>query len=110
MIECPGRNVYCGNEVPKFETIDGILKLSSVKLFMDGALGSWGAGLCIISCLCIGKSTELRHMLNGATRFFSHRHPMFPTTFARTFLSILVAMLEPYNGNKPRVMSLAVFT
>ncbi|RUS19984.1 amidohydrolase 3 [Endogone sp. FLAS-F59071] len=45
MIECPGRNVYCGNEVPKFETIDGILKLSSVKLFMDGALGSWGAAM-----------------------------------------------------------------
>ncbi|RUS28274.1 hypothetical protein BC938DRAFT_482081 [Jimgerdemannia flammicorona] len=44
MIKCPSLNVYCGNEVPKFETIDGILKLNSVKLFMDGALGSWGAG------------------------------------------------------------------
>ncbi|RUS28275.1 hypothetical protein BC938DRAFT_482081 [Jimgerdemannia flammicorona] len=45
MIKCPSLNVYCGNEVPKFETIDGILKLNSVKLFMDGALGSWGAAM-----------------------------------------------------------------
>jgi len=52
MLECEERNAYCPNEIQGlelFETSDGIgdemLLNGGVKLFADGALGSWGAAL-----------------------------------------------------------------
>lgn len=52
MLECLERNTYCPEEMQKLkllESPDGIgentLMLGGVKLFADGALGSWGAAL-----------------------------------------------------------------
>ncbi|OZJ03264.1 hypothetical protein BZG36_04900 [Bifiguratus adelaidae] len=45
MVECPERNTFCGDLVPQSRTKDGMLIVRSVKLFMDGALGSWGAAM-----------------------------------------------------------------
>lgn len=43
MVGCEN-NTYCDN-IEKIEGLaDGRLTVRSVKLFMDGALGSWGAG------------------------------------------------------------------
>ncbi|KAJ6258307.1 hypothetical protein Dda_6347 [Drechslerella dactyloides] len=46
MAECGVRNTFC-NEVQKEEVInrDGMFMLRAVKIFADGALGSWGAAL-----------------------------------------------------------------
>ncbi|KAI1091315.1 amidohydrolase family-domain-containing protein [Rostrohypoxylon terebratum] len=45
MIECNERNTFCPHEVKKFKSPDGFLTVNSVKLFADGALGSWGSAL-----------------------------------------------------------------
>ncbi|EMR61793.1 putative amidohydrolase 3 protein [Eutypa lata UCREL1] len=42
MIECYERNTFCPDEVEKYVDPDGWLSIQSVKLFADGALGSWG--------------------------------------------------------------------
>ncbi|CAG8649088.1 1475_t:CDS:10 [Cetraspora pellucida] len=44
MVECEN-NTYCGDQIEKIEGLgDGRLTVRSAKMFMDGALGSWGAG------------------------------------------------------------------
>ncbi|KAK8089741.1 amidohydrolase [Apiospora hydei] len=45
MIECDERNTFCGDAVEKFVHPDGFLSIRSVKLFADGALGSWGSAM-----------------------------------------------------------------
>lgn len=45
MIECYERNTFCPDEVEKYVDPDGWLSIQSVKLFADGALGSWGSAL-----------------------------------------------------------------
>jgi predicted amidohydrolase YtcJ len=51
MLECPERNTYCSEEVQKLKLVKSkslganSLMLGGVKLFADGALGSWGAAL-----------------------------------------------------------------
>ncbi|RDL35964.1 uncharacterized protein BP5553_06576 [Venustampulla echinocandica] len=52
MIECEERNTYCPQEIDKLKFFDqqssfggNMLMLGGVKLFADGALGSWGAAL-----------------------------------------------------------------
>ena len=52
MLECAERNTYCPEETRNLkilDTPDGLgastLMLGGVKLFADGALGSWGAAL-----------------------------------------------------------------
>ncbi|KAA8912343.1 amidohydrolase family-domain-containing protein [Sphaerosporella brunnea] len=45
MVECRIRNSFCPEEAKKVEREDGMLIVRSVKLFADGALGSWGAAL-----------------------------------------------------------------
>ncbi|KAI0134060.1 amidohydrolase family-domain-containing protein [Xylariales sp. AK1849] len=45
MIECDERNTFCPNDVEKHVREDGFLSILSVKLFADGALGSWGSAL-----------------------------------------------------------------
>ncbi|KAK4191120.1 putative metal dependent amidohydrolase [Podospora australis] len=45
MIECPERNTFCPDIARKVETPNGFLKVKSVKLFADGALGSWGSAM-----------------------------------------------------------------
>ncbi|KAK3995773.1 putative amidohydrolase YtcJ [Cladorrhinum sp. PSN332] len=47
MYECPERNTFCPELVEKVETEDGMLKVRSVKLFADGALGSWGSAMLL---------------------------------------------------------------
>ena len=42
MIYCPDQNIYCGDLVEKTNYKDHLI-VRSVKLVMDGALGSWGA-------------------------------------------------------------------
>ncbi|CAG8593638.1 25754_t:CDS:10 [Gigaspora margarita] len=45
MVECDD-NIYCGDQIEKIEGLgDGRLTIRSAKMFMDGALGSWGAAL-----------------------------------------------------------------
>ena len=39
---CPDTNVYCGDLVPRQNYKDHLF-VNSVKLIVDGALGSWGA-------------------------------------------------------------------
>ena len=45
MHECAERNTFCPEEARRIEREDGLLTSRSVKLFADGALGSWGAAL-----------------------------------------------------------------
>lgn len=45
MVECRRRNTFCPAESWKVEREDGMLTVAAVKLFADGALGSWGAAL-----------------------------------------------------------------
>lgn len=46
MVDCPPMNGYCRGEVPRLENHgNGFLSVKSVKLFADGALGSWGAAM-----------------------------------------------------------------
>ncbi|KAI1462641.1 amidohydrolase family-domain-containing protein [Annulohypoxylon moriforme] len=45
MIECDERNTFCPNDVQRYTSEDGFLSIQSVKLFADGALGSWGSAL-----------------------------------------------------------------
>ncbi|KAK6866012.1 amidohydrolase [Apiospora arundinis] len=45
MIECDERNTFCSEVVDKFVHPDGLLSIRSVKLFADGALGSWGSAM-----------------------------------------------------------------
>lgn len=46
MVDCPPMNGYCRDQVPRLENYaNGLLSVRSVKLFADGALGSWGAAM-----------------------------------------------------------------
>lgn len=52
MLECAERNTFCPDETKSLKLLDApdglgsnILMLGGVKLFADGALGSWGAAL-----------------------------------------------------------------
>ncbi|KAG9194047.1 hypothetical protein G6011_04082 [Alternaria panax] len=45
MIECDVRNTFCPEAVKKVSTPNGRLHVRSVKLFGDGALGSWGSAM-----------------------------------------------------------------
>ncbi|KAL3425521.1 amidohydrolase [Phlyctema vagabunda] len=51
MLECPERNTYCPDDTKDLKILGGnslgssSLMLGGVKLFGDGALGSWGAAL-----------------------------------------------------------------
>ncbi|KAI0012483.1 amidohydrolase family-domain-containing protein [Xylariaceae sp. FL0662B] len=45
MAECYERNTFCPDEVERYTSPDGFLSIQSVKLFADGALGSWGSAL-----------------------------------------------------------------
>ncbi|KAK0616259.1 amidohydrolase [Immersiella caudata] len=45
MVECEERNTFCPGKAPWVERRDGMLVVRSVKLFADGALGSWGSAL-----------------------------------------------------------------
>ena len=46
MVDCPPMNGYCRDEVTRLDNYaNGFLTVRSVKLFADGALGSWGAAM-----------------------------------------------------------------
>lgn len=47
MLECPERNTFCAEHTRHIspEANDGLLSVQSVKLFGDGALGSWGSAM-----------------------------------------------------------------
>ena len=46
MADCPPMNGYCRDQIPRLENYaKGFLSIRSVKLFADGALGSWGAAM-----------------------------------------------------------------
>ncbi|KAI0394097.1 amidohydrolase [Xylariaceae sp. FL0594] len=45
MAEYYDRNAFCPNPVERYHDEDGFLSIQSVKLFADGALGSWGSAL-----------------------------------------------------------------
>jgi predicted amidohydrolase YtcJ len=46
MADCPPMNGFCLDQVPRLENYaNGFLTVRSVKLFADGALGSWGAAM-----------------------------------------------------------------
>ncbi|KAK4126707.1 amidohydrolase 3 [Parathielavia appendiculata] len=45
MVECSRRNTFCPDEASKLEHPEGMLSVRSVKLFADGALGSWGSAM-----------------------------------------------------------------
>ncbi|OAA76938.1 amidohydrolase 3 [Akanthomyces lecanii RCEF 1005] len=45
MRECAARNTFCAADATRVERDDGLLNVRSVKLFADGALGSWGAAM-----------------------------------------------------------------
>lgn len=46
MRACPEKEVYCGDDYPMVKrATGGTLDVRSVKLFGDGALGSWGAAM-----------------------------------------------------------------
>ncbi|KAK0701469.1 amidohydrolase 3 [Apiosordaria backusii] len=45
MVECPERNTFCPEAARKVDLENGLLRVNSVKLFADGALGSWGSAL-----------------------------------------------------------------
>lgn len=43
MVACPVLDIYCGDQVERYE--GSRLTVRAVKLFLDGALGSWGAAM-----------------------------------------------------------------
>lgn len=45
MLECDTRNTFCPNDAIKVSRPDGRFTARSVKLFADGALGSWGSAM-----------------------------------------------------------------
>ncbi|PKS07535.1 hypothetical protein jhhlp_006139 [Lomentospora prolificans] len=45
MAECPERNTFCPDRITKVDRPDGRFTVRSVKLFADGALGSWGSAM-----------------------------------------------------------------
>ncbi|KAM7199371.1 Amidohydrolase family domain containing protein, partial [Naviculisporaceae sp. PSN 640] len=45
MLECAERNTFCPQDAKKIEHPDGLFTVRSVKLFADGALGSWGSAM-----------------------------------------------------------------
>ncbi|KIW01427.1 hypothetical protein, variant [Verruconis gallopava] len=45
MVECKKRNTFCGDDVTIFKNDRGMLHMRGVKLFADGALGSWGSAM-----------------------------------------------------------------
>ncbi|KAK3381287.1 amidohydrolase [Podospora didyma] len=45
MVECKERNTFCPKDAVKISHDDGMLTVRSVKLFADGALGSWGSAM-----------------------------------------------------------------
>ncbi|KAF3023657.1 hypothetical protein E8E14_013361 [Neopestalotiopsis sp. 37M] len=45
MLECDERNTFCPEHAQKHTREDGFLSIQSVKLFADGALGSWGSAM-----------------------------------------------------------------
>ncbi|KAK4643053.1 hypothetical protein QC761_402580 [Podospora bellae-mahoneyi] len=45
MVECPERNTLCPEVARKVDLEGGWLRVGSVKLFADGALGSWGSAM-----------------------------------------------------------------
>ncbi|KAF2200986.1 hypothetical protein GQ43DRAFT_52041 [Delitschia confertaspora ATCC 74209] len=45
MMECEKRNTFCPEDAVKISRDDGKLSVRSVKLFGDGALGSWGSAM-----------------------------------------------------------------
>ncbi|QUC23070.1 uncharacterized protein UV8b_07311 [Ustilaginoidea virens] len=45
MLECSDQNQYCPGSATKIARDDGRFWVQSVKLFADGALGSWGSAL-----------------------------------------------------------------
>ncbi|KXJ90915.1 amidohydrolase 3 [Microdochium bolleyi] len=45
MVECYKRNTFCAHDVERHVRPDGRLSIQSVKLFADGALGSWGSAM-----------------------------------------------------------------
>ncbi|KAH9906744.1 amidohydrolase family-domain-containing protein [Xylariomycetidae sp. FL2044] len=45
MAECYERNTFCPHAVEKYAGPDGFFQVQSVKLFADGALGSWGSAM-----------------------------------------------------------------
>ena len=47
MVECSTRNTFCGDEMHPYmgKSHSGMLSAYGVKIFADGALGSWGAAL-----------------------------------------------------------------
>jgi predicted amidohydrolase YtcJ len=46
MADCPPMNGYCRDEIPRLDNYgNGFLTVRSVKLYADGALGSWGAAM-----------------------------------------------------------------
>ncbi|KAL1922086.1 uncharacterized protein VTP21DRAFT_10728 [Calcarisporiella thermophila] len=45
MVSCPNRNDYCGDRLNITAFEHGFLIMRSVKLYVDGALGSWGAAM-----------------------------------------------------------------
>ncbi|EGO54546.1 hypothetical protein NEUTE1DRAFT_69311 [Neurospora tetrasperma FGSC 2508] len=67
MIECGERNVFCPLEANSVRTQheDGMLTIRSVKLFADGALGSWGSAM--IDPYSDKPSTRGSLLVNGST-------------------------------------------
>ncbi|KAA8635150.1 hypothetical protein SMACR_06116 [Sordaria macrospora] len=67
MIECGERNAFCPFEANAVKTIheDGMLTIRSVKLFADGALGSWGSAM--IDPYSDKPSTRGSLLVNGST-------------------------------------------
>ncbi|PTB38901.1 hypothetical protein M441DRAFT_49268 [Trichoderma asperellum CBS 433.97] len=45
MLECAKRNTFCPEDAPVMSHQDAKFTLRSVKLFADGALGSWGSAM-----------------------------------------------------------------
>ncbi|KAM0287524.1 hypothetical protein ACHAQH_000478 [Verticillium albo-atrum] len=45
MLECAQRNTYCPEAAAKVSRESDLLSVRSVKLFADGALGSWGSAM-----------------------------------------------------------------
>jgi predicted amidohydrolase YtcJ len=57
MVACPVLDEYCGDDVERYEGPK--LTVRSVKLFLDGALGSWGAAMLEPYAGRLGREVEL---------------------------------------------------
>ncbi|KAL7623223.1 hypothetical protein AAE478_006904 [Parahypoxylon ruwenzoriense] len=109
MIECNERNAFCPDEVERYTSSDGFLRIQSVKLFADGALGSWGSALIdpytdrpeTSGSLLVNASELVYDTIAWSNRSFQVNIHAIGDLANRHAVDAIVAALRPLCPNEP---------